>query len=156
MRINCYHPPGLSEHGVPETKEMTHVKTRRVRLAAGGVSVTRRYRCSGCGHKVEVPTQGREKILRDAVEIAVDKPDYTNPELIIEKLREAIEQVDAVNGGHEEEPGTVINRLRMAIEGLRKTRVPGGKNCWCIPQGMDGPTDHTDSCKKAKEAMGEK
>ena len=38
----------------------------------------------------------REKILRDAVEIAVDKPDYTNPELIIQKLREAIEAVDAV------------------------------------------------------------
>ncbi len=56
---------------------------------------------------------------------------------------------------HEEEPGVAINRLRMAMERLRKARASGRDKCWCIPEGMDGPTGHTDSCKQAKEAMGE-
>jgi len=45
------------------------------------------------------PIQAREKILRDALEKAVDKPDYTNPELIIQKLREAIEAADKIKDG---------------------------------------------------------
>lgn len=63
------------------------------------------------------------RILRDAVEKAVDKPDYTNPELIIQKLREALAEADAVKDEPTETQSMEEGPLLLALDNYEKYLV---------------------------------
>jgi len=53
----------------------------------------------------------REKILRDTIQKAIAHADYTNPEGIIHKLREILEEADAIKDGPSEEDRKELIRV---------------------------------------------